>query len=121
MIDYIGQTGLVFKAGQKLTSNDLSKMNSVINDLVVAVNYLLKGIFNLNQELNDFNRKFDLNEAITLVSKNRRAKGMKIRYLAHNGKYVEFSYVGNSLELSDFTNENNWVDSISYIDGGEIQ
>lgn len=120
-MEYIGQTGLIFKAGQKLTSNDLSKMNNTINDLVVAVNYLLRGTYNLNQELNDFNRKFDLDEAIALISRNRRAKGMKIRYLSHNGKYVEFSYIGESLELADFTNENNWVDNISYIDGGEIQ
>ena len=121
MINYIGQTGLVFKSGQKLSSADLSKMNSVINELVVAVNYFLSGIYNLNQELNDFNRQFDLKEAIRLVSTARRAKGMKIRFLAKNKKYVEFSYIGESLELTDFTNKNNWVDNISFIDGGEIE
>lgn len=120
-MELIGQTGLIFKSGQKLSSSDLSKMNNTINDLVVAVNGLLRGIYNLNQELNDFERKFDLDEAIRLVSRTRRAKGMKIRFLSHNGKYVEFSYVGESLELADFTNENNWVDNISFIDGGEIQ
>lgn len=120
-MELIGQTGLIFKSGQKLTSSDLSKMNNTINDLVVAVNYLLKGIYNLNQELNNFDRKFDLDEAITLVSRTRRAKGMKIRFLSCNGKYVEYSYIGESLELADFTNENNWVDNISFIDGGEIQ
>jgi hypothetical protein len=120
-MELIGQTGLIFKSGQKLSSSDLSKMNNTINSLVNAVNYLLKGIYNLNQELNDFERCFNLDEAISLVSGTRRAKGMKIRFLSNSGKYVEYSYVGDSLELADFTNENNWVDNIGFIDGGEIQ
>jgi len=120
-MELIGQTGLIFKSGQKLSSSDLSKMNSTINSLVNAVNYLLKGIYNLNQEINDFERKFNLDEAIKLVSRARRSKGMKIRFLSNSGKYVEYSYIGESLELSDFINESNWVDNIGFIDGGEIQ
>lgn len=120
-MELIGQTGLIFKSGQKLTSNDLSKMNSTINELVNAVNYLLKGVYNLNQEINDYERRFDLEDAIKLVANNRRSKGMKIRYLSKNDKYVEYSYVGNTLDTSEFLNENNWVDNIGSIDGGIIK
>ncbi len=119
-MDLIGQTGLIFKSGQRLTSADLSKMNDTINSLVNAVNFLIRGVYNLNQELNDFERSFKLSDAIRLVSMSRRAKGMKIRFLSHIGKYVEFSYIGDSLEYADFTNESNWVDTIGYIDGGEL-
>jgi hypothetical protein len=120
MINYIGQTGLIFKSGQKLSSTDLSKMNNTINELVVAVNSILGGIYDLNREINDFERKFDLSEAIRIASENRRAKGMKIRFLTKNNRYTEYSYVGNSLEMSDFINENNWTSDIIQIDGGEI-
>ena len=119
-MEYVGQTGLIFKSGQKLSSTDLSKMNSTINELVVIVNNLLRVCYDLNLELNDYERDFDLGDAINLISQTRRAKGMKIRFLSKNGKYVEYSYVGDSLDREDFLNENNWVDTIGLIDGGEI-
>lgn len=118
-MEYIKETGISFKPGEQLTAAKLEKLNTKINELVVVVNKMLKGLCDINVELNDFSRKFDLSEAITIVSNTRRIKGMKIRFLSKNDKYVEFSYTGETLDTSDWTNTNNWTESLDVVDGGE--
>ena len=112
-MNYINETGISFNSGEQLTAFKLQTLNNRINELIKAVNNILKGSYDINLEINDFSRKLSLSEAINLVSKNRRSLGMKIRYLA--------SYIGTTLEDSDWMDENNWSyrqDNI--VDGGEF-
>ena len=119
MIEYLNKTGLSFESGQKLSAASLAKMNDTINDLVDAVNTLLSGICDINQELRDPVRTFTLGEAIEVVSNNRRARGMKIRFLGDAGKYMEYSFIGTGLDDATWKNEENWESGPDVIDGGE--
>ena len=121
MIEYIEKTGLSFEPGEKLKATDLSKLNNTINSLVDAVNSLLRGEFNVNLEINDFNTKFDLERALDIVSDSRRERGLKIRFLNESGKYVEYSYLGEHLTDDDWFNVENWklINKPDLIDGGE--
>lgn len=120
-MNYINETGISFNSGEQLTAFKLQTLNNRINELINAVNNILKGSYDVNLEIKDFSRKLSLSEAINLVSKNRRSLGMKIRYLALNDCYAEYSYIGTTLEDSDWMDENNWSyrqDNI--VDGGEF-
>ena len=117
-MEYLNKTGLDFSAGQKLKASDLKTMNNAINDIVDAVNNLLRGLYDLNIELDDFDRTFTLGEAIQTVSDLRRARGMKLRFLNKNNKYVEYSYIGRTLDTIDWNNLDNWTTTLEIIDGG---
>lgn len=118
-MEYLRETGISFNPGEQLTAAKLEKLNTKINELVREVNKMLKGLCNLNIELGNYSRRFSLEEAINIVSNTRRIKGMKIRFLSENGKYVEFSYVGETLDSNEWNNPNNWTESLDVIDGGE--
>ena len=120
-MDYIGETGISFSKGEQLTARKLQILNDKINELVRNVNNILKGCCDINVELNDFSRAFELSEAIQVVSKSRRMNGMKIRFLGLNNTYLEYSYVGETLNDADWKNTDIWTmlkDLI--IDGGEF-
>ena len=120
MIEYINKTGLNFTTGHKLTLADLQIMNNTINKLVDAVNMINKGSININSEINDFSKSFTLSEAISTVSTTRRWKGMKIRFKNSENIYKEYSYIGNSVNDSDWNNISNWIsEEPTLIDGGE--
>ena len=117
-MNFIKKTGLDFSVGQKLTASDLKILNNTINNLVDAVNNLLQGLYDLNVELKNFDITFTLDEAIAAVSNERRIKGMKLRFRNKSGKYVEYSYVGNTLDSIDWNNQNNWLTTLEIVDGG---
>ena len=116
----IKKTGLSFDRGVKLTANDLSIMNNTINALVDAVNSLIMARFDVNQETKDYNRKYTLSAAVEAISGTRRQLGMIIRFLSTSGCYVEYSYVGKSLNDSEFKDTNNWITGVEVVDGGEF-
>ncbi len=120
-MEYLQETGITFNKGEQLTARKLQLMNNKINELVRNVNNMLKGLCDLNVEFNDFNRVFDLYEAVNVVSQTRRMRGMKIRFLANNDTYLEYSYVGDTLNDSDWKNLDNWtmIES-TIVDGGEF-
>ena len=117
-MNFINKTGLEFTVAQKLTASDLKILNNTINTLVDAVNNLLQGLYDLNIELKNFDRTFSLEEAISIVSNERRIRGMKLRFRNKSGKFVEYSYVGNTLDSIDWNNQNNWLTTLEVIDGG---
>ena len=121
------KTDFEFKPGKGISASQLQEMNQRINLLVDAVNYLLLGVFDVNREFNAPDATYTLEEAIALVSEQRRAQGMKIRFRKNdndnenlNDIFVEYSYVGSSLESTEFNNPDNWTSGIDYIDGGEF-
>lgn len=120
-MEYLRETGITFNKGEQLTARKLQIMNEKINELIKNVNNLLKGQCDINVELNDYTRILTLSEAIEIVSQTRRCMGMKIRFLAQNECYVEYSYIGQTLGDLDWNNLENWSmleDPI--IDGGEF-
>lgn len=120
-MEYITETGISFNKGEQLTARKLQILNDKINELVRNVNGMLMGLCDINVELNDFTRIFELPEAISIVSQTRRMKGMKIRFLGKNETYLEYSYTGLTLNDADWKNIENWTmieDLI--VDGGEF-
>lgn len=120
-MEYITETGISFNKGEQLTARKLQTLNDKINELVRNVNGMLMGLCDINVELNDFTRIFDLQEAISVVSQTRRMKGMKIRFLSANGTYLEYSYTGSTLKDADWENTENWtILEDLLVDGGEF-
>ena len=116
-----------FEAGKGISAAQLQAMSNSIDNLIENVNYLLLGVFDVNREFNMPNATYTLEEAVALVSERRRAQGMKIRFRKNdddnenlNDIFVEYSYVGSSLESTEFNNPDNWTSGIDYIDGGEF-
>ena len=120
-MEYITETGISFNKGEQLTARKLQTLNDKINELVRVVNNMLMGLCDINVELNDFTRVFELSEAISVVSQTRRVKGMKIRFLGENETYLEYSYTGSTLNDTDWKNIENWtmVEDL-LVDGGEF-
>ena len=126
-MNILTKTSFRFEAGKGISASQLEEMNQRINLLVDAVNYLLFGVFDVNREFNAFDATYTLEEALALVSEQRRALGMKIRFRKQdndnenlNDLFVEYSYLGSSLETSEFLNPDNWTSGVDYIDGGEF-
>ena len=121
-MEYIQETGITFNKGEQLTARKLQILNDKINELVRNVNNMLEGLCDINVELNDFSRIFTLSEALEVVSKTRRMRGMKIRFLGQNETYQEYSYVGETVEDADWNNVDNWsIFEDVVIDGGEFE
>lgn len=126
-MNILTKTNFTFESGKGISASQLQEMNSRINSLIDNVNYLLLGVFDVNRETGNYGATYTLEEALAIVSEQRRALGMKIRFrkkdndeLNLNDVYCEYSYVGSSLEASEFTNADNWTAGIDYIDGGEF-
>lgn len=98
----------------------LDKLARTVDALVDNVNALAMVCFDVNSELQDFDRTFTLEEAIGIVVETRRQKGMKIRFKNKNGNFVEYSYCGASLNTPDFINSINWTGGVEVVDGGEF-
>ena len=41
-----------------------------------------------------------------------------MEYLNKNNKYVEYSYVGTTLDTIDWNNQDNWTTTLEIVDGG---
>lgn len=119
-MNILEQTGVKIKyPGDSLTSSDINAINSTTNALVGVGNEFLQDFCNVNSELNNMTRKLSLVEAATAVPVGRRRYGMKIRFLGSEGIWIEYIYNGTNLEVSSWTNENNWSTPLKVIDGGE--
>lgn len=115
MDQFIKNTGLNFVSGQALKTTDLVTINDTINQLVNAVNNLMKGIYNVNIETNNF-EPLSLQDALRRTL--RRSLGMKVRFLGVEGKYIEYSYIGRDIDDSSWYDTSNWVGGLIEIDGG---
>ena len=80
-MEYITETGISFNKGEQLTARKLQTLNDKINELVRTVNSMLMGLCDINVELNNFTRIFELPEAISVVSQTRRMKGITLNIL----------------------------------------
>lgn len=114
------KTGISFESGQKLTASDLQKLNNTVNNIVDAVNLMLKGKVDLNIELGDTEKTYSLKQAIEAAKNIRRELGQKIRFRALSGNFVEYSYIGKDLSDMSWSTEDNWTTSLDLIDGGEF-
>ena len=92
-MNLVDKTGISFESGQGISARQLNTMNNAINALVDRVNFLLLGLYDINREIEDYERVFNLGEAIAIVMQNRRALGMKIRFKTESGLYAEYSYI----------------------------
>ena len=103
-----------------LTKAQLREIINKVNALVDSVNILLKQEINLNQELNKPTTQYRLSEALNISKGIRKAYGMRLRFLSLTGKYVDYTYIGPTLEDEDWTTTDNWTTGIDVIDGGEF-
>ena len=112
------ETGLTFKAGEKLSSSAMVILNDTINELVRNMNILLETTINVNEEEGKPGQKYTLVEVIERVPEWRRVKGIKLRFLELlSSEWKEFVWVGP--DWNDI--ENCWVGGTQkkIIDGGE--
>lgn len=105
--------------GDSLTSADINSINSTVNAAVGYINENLKDFCNANAEINNFERKLSLLDAIGLVPEARRRGGLKIRFLGSENQYLEFIYKGHDVESANWFNESNWKSPYDVVDGGE--
>jgi hypothetical protein len=118
-MDIIQKTGIPTKnKGDGLSSSDVNKINSAVNQNVEANNLYLRSIFDANLEMGT-DRYFTLEEVIPLVPANRRRIGFRVRFLSSSGFYSELTFIGDSLDY--------WNDMKCWghgngniIDGGEF-
>ena len=116
-----------FEAGKGISANQLNALSQAIGNLIDQVNALISSQYDVNVETDTMSASYTLETAINAVPENRRAVGMKIRFKKGDGDnnsanniYVEYSYIGTSVEPGDFTNLSNWVSGVDIIDGGEF-
>lgn len=102
-----------------VTRNQMETIVNKINEIIVAENKRMTLEINLNQEYNDPERVFTVAEALRLSKDIMRAYGLRLRFLGSTGRYVEYSYLGTTLDERDWTDENNWCTGVDVIDGGE--
>lgn len=120
-MELVKKTGVPLKqAGDKLSSSDINQINSAVNQSIDAVNQLLKSDCNINQEVGNYNKEFNLENAIASVPKSRRVRGLCIKFLSsesHN--YVTCIYQGPTVDDLDWVKTENWEElGFDYIDGG---
>ena len=116
-MNILEKTGITFETGKTLTARELNILNNTINSIVDAVNTILHGYCDVNQEGEDPDTVYTLQEALNLISGTRRAIGMKIRFKSTEG-FVEYSFIGDSVDDLTWLNLDNWVQGASIIDGG---
>ena len=117
-MDIIQKTGVPTKnKGDGLSSADINKINSAVNQNVEANNLYLKSLFDANLELGT-ERYYTLAEVIALVPQNRRRIGFRVRFLNSPGFYDEQTFTGDSLDYWDDINK--WSHGGGIIDGGEF-
>lgn len=108
-----------FEPGRGITAAQLNEMINTINATVEAINFIASGSFDVNQETQN-NNPFTLEQAINAIPENRRKVGMKVRFKNDNNLYVEYSYLGSTIDSLEFNTLGNWTTGIDYIDGGEF-
>ena len=116
MKTFIEPLDLDFSGG--VTKKQMIAIVSKINELVEADNKLLALEVNLNQELDDPTRIFDINQAIEASKNIRRAPGLRLRFLNSDNRMVEYSYTGENLSDNEWLDPENWCISPYLIDGG---
>lgn len=119
-MDLLDITGVSIKyPGDPLSSIDINSINTTVNAAVGYINENLKDFCNANAEINNFERKLTLSDAIRLVPEARRRSGLKIRFLGSEGQYIELIYRGSDADEANWTNESNWKSPYDVVDGGE--
>lgn len=103
-----------------VTRNQMETIVNKINEIIVAENKRMTLEINLNQEYNDPERVFLIDEALNLSKDIMRAYGLRLRFLGTTGRYVEYSYLGSSLDEHDWLNQDNWCTGVDLVDGGEF-
>lgn len=106
--------------GDTLYAKDVNGLISSIESLTRAVNTLLKRSCDVNLEENDPNGKYTLEEAINYVPESRRVPGLLLRFRMADGKYYQFTYNSDDTDPMSWGNKDNWGNSVTIIDGGEI-
>lgn len=114
----IQKLSLDFTAG--VTKNQMETIVNKINEVIDCSNKVLIREINLNQEYNDPTKIFTIGEALEASKNIIRAFGLRLRFLSTTGRYVEYSYLGTTLEDVDWLLESNWCTGVDLIDGGEF-
>jgi len=119
-MDLISKTGLVLGNGTTKVGDAVTAIDSIVNDLVDAVNLLLKEKFEVNFECSPATEEYSISTAAAKVPVNRRCLGTKIRFKS-GGRYVEYSFIGTDPKIeSEWIKTSNWEISLAVIDGGEF-
>lgn len=119
-MDLLNKTGVPVKnPGDGLSHKDVNNINSAVNNAVSAINLDLKNYCNINQEINNFSKRFSFSEAVDLVPISRRSLGLRLRYLGLDDKYKEFIYNLSDISPDSWSKEENWILPFDKIDGGE--
>lgn len=124
MSDILKKSGLnQLKQGDSVIPRDI--FNSLIENSdqnTEALDEQLKGFFNLNTYQGDYGTRFELDEALSLVPKNRVWPGMILRFLSKSGHYVDYIFTGQfsgKVKPDIIENVSLWVPrEADVIDGG---
>lgn len=120
MTDLINTTGVPYKnKGDALSSSDINKINTTVNQCVGAINPMLKSVFNVNAETGLEDKQYTFDEAVRLVPTGRRTRGLKIKFLQSGDFFNEITFVGDSIEEVYWVDQNNWSNGGNMIDGGD--
>lgn len=88
------QTGITF--GGTLRASDLNTLNDTINQVVTAVNGLLRDRVNVNIEILGTQEKMTLSQARDLVPKGRRIPGLTLKYNDTDYGWTEWVWSGET-------------------------
>lgn len=114
----IQNLSLDFSGG--VTKNQMETIVLKINELVAAENKRMTLEINLNQEYNNPTRVFTPDEAFRLSKDIVRAYGLRLKFLGAAGRYLEYTYLGITLDERDWLNDDNWSTGVDLVDGGEF-
>ena len=109
----------VKSSGDGLSHKDVNNINSAINNTVDVVNLDLINYCNINQEIKNYSKTFNFQEAVNLVPQSRRSPGLRLKYLGLDNSYKEFIFSCPSVTKENWVLEENWKLPFDNIDGGE--
>lgn len=111
------------KPGDGLSHSDINGINMTVNAAVDVINKDILNYCNINDEVGNPKKRFYFADAVIRVPKSRRRSGMVIKFLNAIGRHEElvFTFSGEEITDSDWTNIENWSYPFTEIDGGAWQ
>lgn len=105
--------------GDSLTAKDINSINNTVNSLVELMNSYLMKYCDVNIECKNSTKTFIFKDAAKAVPVGRRNIGLKLKYRSIDGKFYEYVYSGTSLSEEEWLKEENWLPTMTTVDGGE--
>lgn len=117
-MNIVEETGIGVKGvGSLLSSKEVNQINQTLNQEVAVGNSYLRNYCNVNAEIENYNRQFNLASALEIVPPQRRTPGMTIKFRNYNNFFSEYTFSGE--DISEWSNTDLWKNEVATVDGGE--